>query len=107
MLFTLFSHKGPSINHIDRFWDFFDPSLPLCRQFYYIGLFSKVDIWPTPPPPSLVYMVYGSPLITTNQIILPFVPQIRLKSDVTKNGCEKFLERKASGTIVSSSGKAL
>ena len=50
MLFTLFSHKGPSINHIDRFWDFFDPSLPLCRQFYYIGLFSKVDIWPTPSP---------------------------------------------------------
>ena len=51
---------GASINHVDRFWDFFDPSLPLGRQFYYIGLFSKVDIWPTPSP-SLVYVVYGAP----------------------------------------------
>ena len=38
-------------------------------------------------------------VITNNQIILSFVLQIRLKSDVTKNGCEKFLERKASGTL--------
>ena len=39
------SIKGASTNHVDRFWDFFDSSLPLHRQFYYIGLFSKVDIW--------------------------------------------------------------
>ena len=29
----------------------FDPPLPPCHPFYYIGLYTSVTFWRTPPPP--------------------------------------------------------
>ena len=40
------------------FANFWPPS-PLHRQVYYISLCSNIGIWPTPPPPSSAYVVYG------------------------------------------------
>ena len=36
---------------------------PLRKQVYYISLCSSISIWLTPLPPSLAYVVYGSPLM--------------------------------------------
>ena len=44
--------------YVDQFSEFSDPSLPIGRPFIYWGLFSKVDIWLTPPSLSRVYVDY-------------------------------------------------
>ena len=48
--------------YVDQFPEFLDPSLPIGRPFDYRGLFSKVDIWLTPPSLSIVYVECESPL---------------------------------------------
>ena len=55
---------GASINHVERFWDFFStPPSPFVDSFIkYIGLFRKVDIWPTPLPPALSTWFMEAPM---------------------------------------------
>ena len=59
--------SGASINHVNRFWDLFEPSLPLRRQFYYIGLFSTYSRHlVNPPPPALSTWFMEAP-VSINQ----------------------------------------
>ena len=48
-------HQGASMNHVDRFWDFFNPSLSLCRQFSFItqAYLVKQTFGEPPSPPAL------------------------------------------------------
>ena len=59
---TYFLRKGVFTIYVDQFSEFLDPSLPIGRPFIYWGLFSKVDIWLTPPSLSGVYVDCECPL---------------------------------------------
>ena len=61
--------KGSFTFYVDRNLGFFDPSLPPCRQFIYWGLFTRLDIWKTPPSLSSVYVDCERPLIIGSNII--------------------------------------
>ena len=60
--YTVNCPLGAFTIYVDQFSEFFDPSLPISRLLIYWGLFSKVDIWLTPPSLSLVYVECKRPL---------------------------------------------
>ena len=67
--FKYINHLG-AVHKLRRqdFEDFGPHCPPLLRsQVYYISLCSSIDIWPTPPPPLLVYVVYEWPLGMTRR----------------------------------------
>ena len=59
---------GSFTSYVDRFLGFFDPSLPPRRQFIYWSLFTRVDIWKTPPSLSPVYVDCEWPLNHTCKV---------------------------------------
>ena len=59
MIFNILD-KGPSTYYVTSILAILDPPPP-CHPFYYIGLYTSVTFWRTPPPPLVVTSFVDGP----------------------------------------------